>query len=94
MFEIERVRMIRKRCTTYVLLCTECGGEADFISLSEAAALFEVDSELLNTYVPEHLWHIQLSDEGNLLCLMLFLIVFKRQRNLGQAAFCKNLFRF
>ena len=67
--EIERVRTIRKRCNTNVLFCAECGSDADFISLRKAAGLFEVDPELLNSYVLEHLCHIQSSSGETLLCL-------------------------
>jgi hypothetical protein len=67
--EIERVRTIRKRCSTHVLFCAECNNDADFITLQEAANLFEVELDLLRSFALEYLCHTQLSDKENFLCL-------------------------
>jgi hypothetical protein len=67
--EIERVRTIRKRCNTHVLFCSECNDEADFITLREAAGLFEIDPDLLTSYAHEHLCHVRPSDSETFLCV-------------------------
>ena len=68
--EIERVRRVRKRCRTHVSFCAECGREVDFISLGDAAELFEVDSGLLDSCILQRLCHnIPSSDKETLLCL-------------------------
>src|SRR6476619_2719625 len=71
--EIERIRTTRKRCRTQMLFCPQCDSEADFISLKEAAALFEVDKLQLRAFIDHHLCTGAMAEDEILICLVSFL---------------------
>src|SRR5688500_14101879 len=41
-FEVERVQTVRRRVPTHPAFCDGCGGDADFVELSDLARTFEV----------------------------------------------------
>ena len=43
--EYEQIRLIRKRANTELAHCDKCGGEADFVRLTDAAELFETNAD-------------------------------------------------
>jgi hypothetical protein len=67
--EIERVKTIRKRCRTRILFCRECDAETDFITLQEAASLFEVNDSLIKSFVRHHICPSNQNESGMLVCL-------------------------
>ena len=72
--EIERIRTTRKRCRTTIIFCPSCSAEADFISLDEAAALFEVEKGLLRSFIDHHLCCGEQSEGEIMICLASFLV--------------------
>jgi len=72
--EIEKVQLIRKRTKTKLLFCTKCGQETDFISVSEAAALFTTDTDRILHFISVNQCHIQTQANGcACICLTEFL---------------------
>jgi len=71
--EIEKIQTTKKRCRTRILFCPLCVAEADFISLNEAAALFEVDKRQLRSFIDHHLCRDERSESEILICLVSFL---------------------
>lgn len=57
--EYERIQLIRKRAKTRLRHCPGCGHSSDFVSLDKAAQLFEVDRDVLVTFIDRHLSHAQ-----------------------------------
>jgi hypothetical protein len=55
--EYERIQLIRKRAKTRVGHCPGCGHSSDFVSLDNAAQLFEVERDVLVTFIDRHLSH-------------------------------------
>lgn len=73
--EIERIRTIRKRCRTHIHYCSDCGAESDFITLLEAAALFEVADGIIKSCVRHHICSENGNEDGMLICLSSLLSV-------------------
>ena len=72
--EIEKVQLIRKRTKTKLLFCTKCRRECDFISVSEAAALFMIDADRIHHFISANKCHIQTQANGcACICLTEFL---------------------
>lgn len=67
--EIERVKTIRKRCRTRVMFCPECLSKADFITLREAALLFEVEPSLLRRFIRHQLKGRAPQESESLICI-------------------------
>ena len=67
--EIERVKTIRKRCRTRILFCRECDAETDFITLQEAASLFEVNDSLIKSFIRHHICQSNQNKSELLVCL-------------------------
>lgn len=58
MIEFEKVQHIRKRAVTTLAHCVGCGGDADFIRLAAAAALFDTTNGDLATFVASNAVHL------------------------------------
>lgn len=72
--EIERVQLIRKRTKTKLLFCARCRKETDFISVSEAAALFITDTDRIFHFISVNECHVQIQADGcACICLTAFL---------------------
>jgi len=55
--EIERIQLIRKRAKTTLQLCTECETPSDFVGLSEAVRLFEIEKNDLMNFIERNDCH-------------------------------------
>jgi hypothetical protein len=76
--EIERVRLIRKRAKTHLRFCMQCGKQSDFISIDEAAALFETDKGSLFNFIRVNSCHFQINNANDAhICLVAFLEAMK-----------------
>ena len=71
--EIERVQLIRKRTKTKLLFCARCRKETDFISVSEAAALFITDTDRILHFISVNECHAQIRADG---CPCIYLTAF------------------
>ena len=82
MIEFERVRMIRKRAKTTLAFCAGCGGEADQVSLVEAAELFETSPGRLYEFIKENDCHYYVSWNGTTyLCIASLLAIMHERVN-------------
>lgn len=74
--EIERVQRIQKRAKTKLRHCGPCKAEADFVSLRDAAELFERKSEELLVFLRRNNCHYREESDGQIeICLSMFLKV-------------------
>jgi hypothetical protein len=72
-FEVEKVLLVRRRVRTQERFCVACRRETDFISLTQAAALFMMETELLSKLVYENSCHLQTDADGDVcICLVAF----------------------
>jgi hypothetical protein len=72
--EIEKVQLIRKRAKTQLRFCPDCKTRSDFMSLCEAAQLFDTPSEDIISFVNANRCHFQADISGDVyLCLTVVL---------------------
>lgn len=84
MIEYERVQKIRKLCSTRLMVCAQCGTDADFITFREAASLFETDHPALNRFIEIHQCHRQLNESGELqLCVASFIACMSAKKGIA-----------
>jgi|SRR5215213_6899104 len=77
-----RTQRIRKRAPIIELLCRNCGRRVDFVSLSEAAKLFELDPEELLNFISANACHFTISPTGDVhICLTTFLSAMRSRSN-------------
>jgi hypothetical protein len=57
--EYERVQRIKKRSSTQLFHCNECGAISDFVSLTRASSLFDVETERLNDFITANRCHLK-----------------------------------
>lgn len=68
--EYERVQIIRKRAKTHLVYCEKCRTDADFVSLLEAATLFNTAGEQLLEFIKRTGSHYQTENgSGVFICL-------------------------
>jgi hypothetical protein len=80
--EVEKVRILRKRAKTVYMICKECGCKADFVSLDDAALVFETASSDLIAFAAANNCHIQKCIPGGVhLCLIAFIAAMKRNNS-------------
>jgi hypothetical protein len=83
--EVERTQIVRKKTQTHLMFCRNCGREVDFVSLSEAAALFTANAENLLKFVRVSRSHFETGADGEIyLCLVSFLASMKAKTNASQ----------
>ncbi|MBK7706521.1 MAG: hypothetical protein IPN69_01125 [Acidobacteria bacterium] len=82
--EFERVQLIRKRARTQVVRCAECRSEADFVTIGDAAELFNTEADRLTRFVAEHRCHIQTDSMGGVFVCVGSLLAKMRTRADGQ----------
>ena len=76
--EFERVQLIRKRAKTRLVHCEDCRTDADFVSLSEAATLFNSKPELLFQFIKNAGSHYKTENgSGVFICLNSLLVNMK-----------------
>lgn len=68
--EIERVQLVRKRTKTMLLRCIQCCETVDFVSLNEAADLFEIAAADLIGFIERNDCHFQTANTDTIfLCV-------------------------
>lgn len=72
--EVERTQVVRKKARTNVTYCPECQGETDFISLCQAASLFNVEAANLFQFIKTHNSHFQPDDDGMIFVCVISLL--------------------
>ncbi len=78
--EFERVQLITKKAKTRVVLCTECGSETDFVSLRDAAELFDTEIDLLTSFIAANGCHFRTDSVGSpFVCIHSLLDAMRRQ---------------
>lgn len=78
--EFERVRIVRKRAKTRFLACRACASEVDFISLGEAATLFDTRAAQLFQFIKANSGHYEVDSNGEIhVCLVSLLASMKSQ---------------
>lgn len=81
--EFQRVQTVRKRAKTHLRTCTRCGKKTDFISLAQAARLFEVSASKILGFVKDNSCHLETYHAGDIhICLPAF-IAQMRDRSFG-----------
>ncbi len=80
--EIERMQLVRRKCRAHPGFCGKCKGEADFIPLTEAASLFEINSARLFRFVQTNDSHYTNDLSGDIfLCVRSFLACVNAKTN-------------
>ncbi len=64
--EVERVQLIRRRAKTISLFCGNCTAKTDFVSVTDAARLFEVRVDDLFRTIREKEIHMQVSSHSGI----------------------------
>lgn len=55
--EVERIQLVRKRARTNLHHCDKCKAVSDFVGLSDAARLFEIERDRLFAFIKENGCH-------------------------------------
>ena len=71
--EIEQVRRVRKRVSSQMRFCVECGRHVDFITLRHATELFEREPDELVRFIRVNSCHTQQHGGDIQICLIAFL---------------------
>jgi hypothetical protein len=81
--EYERVQRIKKRSSTQLFHCEDCGEVSDFVSLTKASSLFDVEAERLNGFITANRCHLKHNICGNVfVCLASLLSRMQIQANI------------
>ena len=89
--EFERVRIVRKKARTQLLLCRNCGREVDFVALREAALLFTTPTENLLQFIELNHSHFETGANGEIyVCLISFLACLKQNTDLSRIKTIKD----
>lgn len=82
--EYERVQRIKKRSSTQLFHCDECGEISDFVSLTKASSLFDVEAERLNAFIAANQCHLKNNGHEKIfVCLSSLLARMKIQANIS-----------
>jgi hypothetical protein len=82
--EIERVQLIRKKCRTVIEFCEQCQVETNFVTLTEAASLFSVQTNNLLNFIQITACHSAENSAGEfLICVNSLLGNIKTRQNNG-----------
>ncbi|MEZ5428305.1 MAG: hypothetical protein R2747_18695 [Pyrinomonadaceae bacterium] len=78
--EIQRTQVLRRRSRSKISYCEECGGEGDFLSLPDAAALFGVEQVKLFQFIHVNAGHYRPDTNDTVyICLNSLLRLMNRQ---------------
>ena len=80
-FEIEQIKRIRKRAWSNVVICSECGRQADFLSLDHAAEIFEQGRDELMQFLSANHCHTRISGTEVHVCLIALLDAIDRAKD-------------
>jgi hypothetical protein len=75
--EFVRTQRVRRRAPLHSRICRECGGLSDFVSLFEAAKLFDICEQEILRFTKENACHINTETPDVHLCLVTFLEAMK-----------------
>lgn len=68
--EIEHTVVVRKRAQTKIKLCRDCGKPSDFLLLTKAGELFDLEPLRILEFVQRHSCHFAVGNEGEIyICL-------------------------
>jgi hypothetical protein len=68
--EVERIQLVRKRARTDLHYCDKCETVSDFVGLSDAARLFEIQCDRLFGFIQENKSHFMEGRHGEIqICL-------------------------
>jgi hypothetical protein len=68
--EIERVQLVRRKCRAHSGFCEKCERQSDFLSLIEAARLFDINSARLFRFIQANGSHYKFDAKGDIfLCV-------------------------
>ena len=68
--EVERIQLVRKRARTHLHNCEQCNAVSDYVSLSDAARLFEIERDRLLDFIQKHGCHFIDARHGEIqICL-------------------------
>jgi len=89
--EFERVQLVRKKASTHLIFCRNCGREVDFVSLREASSLFSTPTENLLQFIRINQSHFESGTNGEIyICLVSFLASMKAKTNISQIKLIGN----
>lgn len=73
--EIEKIQLFRKKCRAHLRFCRDCQKTTDFISLAEAASLFDVHLPVLYQFIQKNAGHYTSDSTGSIfVCVYSFLV--------------------
>ena len=68
--EVERIQLVRKRAKTNLHYCDKCEAVSDFVRLSDATRLFEIERDRLFAFIQENECHFIQAQQGEIqICL-------------------------
>lgn len=68
--EVERIQLVRKRARTHLHTCDRCEAVSDFVGLSDAARLFEIERDRLFDFIQKNGCHFIDAQHGEIqICL-------------------------
>ena len=79
--EFEKVQTIRKRAKTKLAFCGQCRGEADVVTLIEAADLFETSHDSLFQFIRQNDCHYHVGDDDRIYLCVPSLLESMHQKN-------------
>ena len=83
-FEIEHIKVVRKRARTKLALCRECKKTTDFISLTKAAELFSTSASDLFEFTQSYGGHVRVENGQDIaLCLTDLLTAMSKRMRTG-----------
>ncbi len=66
--ELEKVQLVRKRARTVLMFCRSCWRESDFVSLPDAARIFEIADFQLTAFVRNGQAHLEEHSKRKFIC--------------------------
>jgi len=82
--EYERIQLIRKRAKTELACCCKCSRQSDFVSLRDAAELFEAKESDLFDFAQNNDCHYRGDTETSIQLCITSLLACMRSRTLDQ----------
>jgi hypothetical protein len=81
--EFERVQIVRRRAKTRMRTCAACGTRTDFITLGQAARLFEMPASDILRFVRENSCHFEMDPAREVHLCLAALMERMRERSCG-----------
>ncbi len=88
--EIERRQIIRKTSESSLVICDQCRGESDFISLRQAASIFSTEETQIFSFISENHSHFKTNEQGEIfICLNSFIAAINKKAGNPQVKLLK-----